>query len=80
MIFFGDVSCRSADATFDSDYYLTRISHQDGGLPKVRVSPTSALRHKRSFRNHHYANPNLDSVGWRETRRVQSSRSGKLEC
>ncbi len=45
MIFFcGDVSCRSADATFDSDYYLTSISHQDGGLPKVRVSPTSALR------------------------------------
>jgi hypothetical protein len=37
--------------TFDSDYYLTSISHQDGGLPKVRVSPTSALRQKRPFHN-----------------------------
>jgi hypothetical protein len=61
---------------------LPPSSASDLSAVKADIAPNARLgfvERKHSI-TAHYANPNLDSVGWRETRTVQSSRSGKLEC
>ena len=75
---YGHVSCRSADATFDSNYYLTSISHQGGGATESAGFANVRFRQKRSFHNRSFRESSPEQV--RLWPRATSQCSPRISC